>query len=241
MPGARWREGCYPGGVLERRRSFTSDLVAALRALYSEVPLPLEVAGDPVARGLLDGPLGAFLDTVRGVPGGPFLAHRAIGELTLGLSYGVPLRTAAIDAGLRRRLGEGVRQLVVLGAGLDARAWRLPELKDAHVYELDHPNTQAFKRRAVGTLPPLAAKLSWCPIDFERQTVPEVLAESDFDPSAPSLWVWEGVTMYLTPEAISACLEAVAQLTAAGSQLQITYLPPDYGPAPLRPGPILDH
>jgi len=211
-------------------RSRTSDWVAALRALYSEAPPDLAIFDDGVAQRLLPGGLARAVRWIAALPLGTRVAHRFIGAATWGLSYGVPLRTAAIDDAVASAVDAGTRQLVLLGAGLDARAWRMPRLADVTVYELDHPDTQAYKRERTAALEPLAREVRFCAIDFERQSIPDALAEHDFDPAARSVWVWEGVTMYLTPEAIDATLGSVAALSVAGSMLAMTYLPREYGP-----------
>jgi methyltransferase (TIGR00027 family) len=211
-------------------RSRTSDWVAALRALYSEAPPDLAIFDDGVAQRLLPEGLARTVRWISALPLGTRAAHRLIGAATWGLSYGVPLRTAAIDSAVVSAVDAGARQLVLLGAGLDARAWRMPRLAEVTVYELDHPDTQAYKRARTTGLEPLAREVRFCAIDFERRGIADALAEHDFDPGALSVWVWEGVTMYLTPEAIDATLEAVSTLSVAASALAMTYLPRDYGP-----------
>jgi methyltransferase (TIGR00027 family) len=208
------------------RSSRTSEWVAALRALYTGAPGGLDVAPDPVARDLLPPLLGQEVRLMQISPLGARLAHRAIGALTRGLSYGVPLRTAAIDEAVRAGLAAGIDPLVVLGAGLDARAFRMPELAAAAVYELDHPETQADKRDRVRALSPLAGSLAFCAIDFEKQRIGEVLPRAGFDPARPSFWIWEGVSMYLTPAAIRATLDEIAAAAADQSGLAMTYSPP---------------
>jgi methyltransferase (TIGR00027 family) len=212
-------------------RSRTSDWVAALRALYSAGPAELDVVGDPVAVGLLPKTLAAPIRIAGASRVGAHATHRLLGVASRGLSCNVPLRTAAIDDAVRRSMREGVAELVVLGAGLDARAYRMDELAGATVFELDHPSTQAYKRERTRALRPKAREVRWCAIDFERQTIAEVLAAAGFDAARPSVWIWEGVTMYLTHEAIEASLDAIGALSAAGSRLAMTYVPPDYGPA----------
>lgn len=206
-------------------RSRTSDWVAALRALYSAGPADLDVVGDPIAIELLPaglaGPLRLATATQLGARG----THRLLGAASRGISFNVPLRTAAIDQVVRRALASGVTQLVLLGAGLDARAFRMPELRDATVFELDHPSTQAYKREKTRRLSPTARELRFCPIDFERQTITAALGAAGFDPSRASVWVWEGVTMFLTPRAIDASLDAIAASSAPGSRLAMTYMP----------------
>lgn len=212
------------------RRSRTSDWVAALRALYSAGPADLDVVGDPVAIELLPVTLAAPIRVAVGSPLGARATHRLLGATSRGLTCNVPLRTAAIDDAVRRAIREGTTQLVVLGAGLDARAFRMPELATATVFELDRPSTQAYKREKTRGIEPTAREVRFCPIDFERQTIAEALGAAGFDASRPSAWIWEGVTMYLTLAAIDASLDAIAAAAAPGSRLAMTYVPPDYGP-----------
>jgi methyltransferase (TIGR00027 family) len=209
-------------------RSRTSDWVAALRALYSEAPAELAVLDDAVAERLLPPGLRVLVRSAARLPLGTRALHRLIGAATQGLSYGVPLRTAAIDDAVRRSVAEGIRQLVLLGAGLDARAWRMPALAETKVFELDHPSTQAYKREHTRDLRPLARDVRFCAIDFEQQTIADVLEEQGFATGAPSVWVWEGVTMYLTQDAVEATLDAVRELSAPKSRLAMTYLPRRY-------------
>jgi methyltransferase (TIGR00027 family) len=209
-------------------RSRTSDWVAGLRALYSEAPSELAVLDDPIAERLLPTGLRWFVRGASRAPFGVRVAHRALGSLSLGLSFGVPLRTAAIDDAVHRSVDEGVRQLVLLGAGLDARAWRMPRLDDVTVFEIDHPDTQAYKRAQTLDLQPLARDVRFCAIDFERDTIGQVLGADGFARNEPAMWIWEGVTMYLTPESVTATLDAIGELAAVKSRVAITYLPTDY-------------
>ncbi len=210
-------------------RSLTSDWVAAARALYSEAPPALDVAEDPMARRLLGPGLAGVVGIAASSMGAAALSHRVLGALTLGLVQSIPLRSAAIDDVVREGAARGVRQLVLLGAGLDARAWRLPELVDTTVFELDHETTQEHKRSATTGVEPLARAVRFCSIDFESERPDDVLREAGFDASEPATFVWEGVTMYLTPGAISATMDSVARAAAPGAHLAMTYVPPDFG------------
>src|SRR3954469_22916297 len=79
----------------------------------------------------------------------------------------IGLRTAAIDAAVREAITIGARQLVILGAGYDGRAWRMSELAGVKVFEVDHPATQGDKRTHVPQLPPPIGIVSFVAIDFE--------------------------------------------------------------------------
>jgi methyltransferase (TIGR00027 family) len=220
--------------VRDQQRSKTSDWVAALRAIYSEVPQDMYTANDPFASRLLPLGLRSIVKAAGIAPSVAKLSHRVIGRLTLGVSAGVPLRTAAIDAVVRDAVADGASQLVLLGAGLDARAWRMPELSNASVFELDHPATQAYKRDRVAQLEAKSSDVRFGSLDFERRSIADALADTQFDTKAKSVWVWEGVTMYLTRPAYDASLDAMQALTAPGSRVAFTYVPPDYGNAVSR-------
>ena len=90
---------------------------------------------------------------------------------------------------------QGIDQYVILGAGLDTFAYRQPQYAGAlHIYEVDHPATQAWKRECLAKADiPLPSNLSWVPVDFECQTLPEQLAAAGFDGSHPAVFSWLGV------------------------------------------------
>ena len=115
---------------------------------------------------------------------------------------------------LARAVAHGVRQYVVLGAGLDTFAYRNPH-PGLRVFEVDHPATQAWKReqlQAAGIAIPAA--LTFVPVDFERETLAEGLGQSGFDLSAAAFFSWLGVTPYLTREACMSTLSFVAKMPA---------------------------
>jgi methyltransferase (TIGR00027 family) len=140
-------------------------------------------------------------------------------------------RTVAIDDAIR---AAGARQLVLLGAGLDGRAWRMPELGESIVWEVDHPDSQARKRSRAAALTQTAREVRFVPVDFTRDPLGDALAAAGHDPAAPTTWVWEGVVMYLTRAEVDATLAVVSARSAPGSHLVILY----HCPAPLLLGLI---
>jgi methyltransferase (TIGR00027 family) len=197
----------------EGKPSFTAAAVAAARA----------VAGvDPLAQGLVDGTL-AWLVRVGRAGQGP---AAALNVATLGLLDHIEMRTHAIDAAVREGVAGGTTQLVILGAGLDARAWRMADLCKVHVFEVDHPSTQAFKRARVGGRPPTAREVHFVAVDFARDDLGEALAGAGQDADAPTFWILEGVTPYLPREGLRATLGAVAARSAPGSRIAVTYAAP---------------
>lgn len=115
---------------------------------------------------------------------------------------------------LARAVAQGVRQYVVLGAGLDTFAYRNPH-QGLRVFEVDHPDTQVWKREQLRAADIAIPKsLTFVPVDFERQTLVDGLAQSGFDMAAPAFFSWLGVTPYLTREACMATLTFIEKMPA---------------------------
>lgn len=133
------------------------------------------------------------------------------------------LRTAIIDAAVHDATAGGATQLVILGAGYDGRAWRMPELKGVRVFEVDHPATQGDKRAHVSALPTPIGDVQFVAIDFERDALSDVLARAGHDATRPTCWIWEGVVMYLTLDAVRGTLASIAERSASGSTLIVNY------------------
>lgn len=212
------------------KASSTAAFVAALRALYTALPEPYCIAPDPLARALVPFPFALPADVVAHAPWAAFAVHHGLGLATMGLSHYVPLRTRAIDDALRDAVSSGATQLVVLGAGLDNRAYRIDELALVRAFEVDYPSTQRDKVARFDALPskpvPTAKSLVRVPVDFERDRLDQALLIAGFDPAERTFWIWEGVVVYLTREAISGTLAAVSTLSAPGSRIALTYSPP---------------
>jgi methyltransferase (TIGR00027 family) len=133
------------------------------------------------------------------------------------------VRTVAIDEAIRAAASP---QVVILGAGLDGRAWRMPELGGAVVFEVDHPDSQREKRARAAALTRTAREVRFVPVDFSRDALDDALAAAGHDRLLPTTWVWEGVVMYLTPAEVEATLAVVAQRSAAASRLVVAYHTP---------------
>jgi methyltransferase (TIGR00027 family) len=144
-------------------------------------------------------------------------------EMARGMADMIGLRTVAIDAAVRDAIASGARQLVILGAGYDGRAWRMSELAGVKVFEVDHPATQGDKRAHVAELPSAIGTVSFVSIDFERESLDAVLDRAGHDRASPTCWIWEGVVMYLTRDAMLGTLAGVAGRSARGSTLIVNY------------------
>lgn len=134
------------------------------------------------------------------------------------------VRTAYLDAQVRRWTDDGMPQVVLLGAGLDTRAVRLARA-GVRFFEVDQPATQAYKRERVAALPGYpAGAATYVSCDFESDDFVERLAAAGFDRARPALVLWEGVTPYLTDGAIRATLRRVAEGLDPGSILLFDHL-----------------
>lgn len=204
------------------RASFTASVVAVARGLD----------GDPVAERLLSRPFALALRGLRAMLRAAPRSAPAISAVTAGLSDHIPLRTAEIDLAVREAAGRGVQQVVILGAGLDARAYRMAELRDAVVFEVDQEATQESKRSGVAGHQPLAREVRFVRVDFQRDRVSDALEQSGHRSDLPTFWIWEGVTPYLVPEAIRETLAQIASRSAPGSGLAVTYATPEMTTVP---------
>ncbi len=178
---------------------------------------------DPVAKELLPARYRALLHALELAPGVSRAALAGIGVVSGGLSRHVPFRTRAIDESVAAGVSEGATQIVLLGAGLDARAYRLDGIEEATVFEVDHPDTQAAKRRRASRLPPKAKEVVYVAVDFAKDDLATELTRAGHDPSRPTAFVWEGVTMYLPRVAIEGTLATLSARAAPGSRLAMTY------------------
>jgi methyltransferase (TIGR00027 family) len=204
--------------VQENSPSRTAAGVAFRRAAHQVLDKP-PVFSDPVAKLLLSPEARSSLDT------DPWLGNR--GVVSSYLRAFLAVRSRVAEDRLATAVASGVRQYVVLGAGLDTFAYRNP-FPDLRVFEVDHPRTQAWKLdrlRAAGLTP--SAEAVYVPVDFEAQTVMRELVDHGFDAGAPTAVSWLGVVPYLEESTVWATLEWLA--AAVGDDGHVVF---DYGSKP---------
>ncbi len=200
----------------ETEPSRTAAWVASARTMGRMLPRALQLVDDPYGAAFASSGLPRVLGKSRGLGRVPLMQT--------WLLY-MQVRTRVLDDAVRAFVAAGGRQLVLLGAGYDCRALRLPELAQSTIFEIDHPATQGHKRATlerIGAHSP-ARYVTW---DFEARPLaelPAALAGAGHDAARPTLTIWEGVTMYLTAPAIDASLRAIRAWSAAGSELAMTY------------------
>ncbi len=135
-------------------------------------------------------------------------------------------RSRIAEDALSGALKRGIRQVVILGAGLDTFALRNPHgAREMRIYEVDHPATQAWKRERLAEAQiALPLRLAFVPVDFERDDVGEKLAAAGFQQKSPAFFTWLGVVPYLTQDAIGRTLDYISSIPNA--EVVFDYLEP---------------
>jgi methyltransferase (TIGR00027 family) len=210
----------------EKEPSRTALAAAAHRAMHQVVEQGA-IFADPLAIPILGADPQVLTEQA--------LANPQARGMRLFIAMRSSVAETALKAGVEDR---GVRQLVVLGAGLDTFAYRNPFTDRLKVFEVDHPATQAWKRRRLSEARvALPASLVFTPVDFEREGLLDRLVDAGFDPAQRTFFTWLGVVPYLTKPAVSATLAIVAGV-AGGAEVVFDYSDP---PATLDPGVHASH
>jgi methyltransferase (TIGR00027 family) len=205
----------------EGKASRTAMMVAYMRAVADAGVTHVRDFHDPTARAYLNAKWSARLVAIT--------EKARSGRETISLALArtsadmMALRTKTIDAAVCDAIRAGTPQVVILGAGLDGRAWRMKELRGIRVFEVDHPATQAFKSAHIRRLPPAIGEVTFVPTNFEHDSLDQALSRAGHDASRPTCWIWEGVVMYLTRETMRSTLANIARRSAPGSTLIVNY------------------
>jgi methyltransferase (TIGR00027 family) len=207
----------------ERQASQTAEIMALFRALETACSPAQRLFMDPFARHFLRPSLRVIAQLARipffNVVISQFIDQRWPGARSSGIA-----RTRFIDDTLMMALNNGIEQVVILGAGFDSRAYRLSHLERARVFEVDHPATLAEKRARLQDCVGLFPKhVTFVSIDFNRQCLADVLESAGFERARRTFFIWEGVTNYLSEQAVDETVRFVAT-AAPHSQLVFTYI-----------------
>jgi methyltransferase (TIGR00027 family) len=202
--------------VKEDSPSRTAYAVAISRAAHQILDLP-RVFEDPVALTLLGPKATAEIRAAAG------RFNRRYARYLRGF---LVARSRIAEDALSEAVARGVRQYVLLGAGLDTFAHRNPHLAAGlRVFEVDHPATQEWKRQLISNARLKSpASLVYVPVDFERESLAERLGANGFRADEPAFFSWLGVTMYLSREAIQETLRFVVQAKVIRSAIVFDYL-----------------
>jgi methyltransferase (TIGR00027 family) len=195
--------------------SFTALTAAAARAAHLTVDAEPWIFADTLATAILGDRAEELISyhTLHGTH--PVLS---------GARAQATCRSRYTEDALARAVARGVAQYVILGAGLDTFAYRAGRDAGVRVFEVDHPATQDWKRRALAAAAvPEPEHVSFVSADLAAGSLAGRLAPAGFDAAAPALVSWLGVTMYLTRDAIAATLGAIAGF-APGTEVIAEYM-----------------
>jgi methyltransferase (TIGR00027 family) len=203
----------------EKPASGTAQAVAFLRALAAHDPRPAIRGRDTLAEIFLEA------DQQRPLHDPALRLWTMTNKISRGAYEFMIARTAFFDGLVEQALTDNIGQLVWLGAGYDSRPYRFAGLiRDTRLFELDAASTQQRKQaclRQAGIA--LPAQLCFVPIDFETQNLGATLLAAGFSRERPTLFIWEGVTYYLSSAAVDALLAVVSAMSPVGSSICFDY------------------
>jgi methyltransferase (TIGR00027 family) len=201
--------------------SRTAEAVALARALQQTVPASQRILDDPYAVQFLQNP---YLRLVAASRLSSVMFSSVLDFWATGGQEFVAIRARLADDLAREMAALGLKQLVLLGAGFDSMALRIKDALGAvTVFEVDHPATQAIKRKVMTQLG-TPENLRFVSVDFERDDFGEKLEDAGLDRSQVSLVIWMGVSYYLTPQAMSRALTQISLLGGPGTRLTFDYI-----------------
>jgi methyltransferase (TIGR00027 family) len=192
----------------DERPSLTAEGAAVMRALHQQLDGDPKILDDPVAARLVDRRSDFYQSRLE-------LLARLPVPTRLRLKSTFVMRSRFAEDCLAESLGSGVRQYVLLGAGLDTFAYRQPSWADTlRIFEVDHPATQRWKRSLLKQAGiSLPANLSFVPSDFEEVSLATALSQARMDNSGPTFLSMLGVSQYLTNTALDETLKFVLSLS----------------------------
>lgn len=206
-----------------RKKYDTAARVLFVRAWEHHQQPEARVCSDPLAERMLS-PIYKFFAINR--LGRKFFWKRLTPFQKSLFGY-IPLRTRLIDDYLDASLRDGLEQLVILGAGYDSRAYRFDELKNCkRVFEVDLEENLTRKmfriEKVLGALP---QRVTYVPIDFEKDALFDILSAQGYDEDLSTLFIWEGVTYYLEAGTVRRTLASVVDRSMPGSSIIFDYAP----------------
>lgn len=203
--------------------SRTAEFMAFFRAMETNRAPRHRLFQDDFARLFLSPSLRSAANLSRLAPIA-FVLRRYIDFKWPGARTSAIARTRFIDDVASASIQSGFTQVVILGAGFDSRAWRIPGMSQTDVYEVDHPSTSARKQAIVESAGIThGTRIRYVGLDFDTKPLGETLQASGFHDTRPVLILCEGVTNYLSVQAVEETLSWCAK-TAPGSRLVFTYI-----------------
>lgn len=200
-----------------------AELIALHRVAESMLPEGVRICYDPYAVHFVDP---ETLEFARKNPEKTKAMREHLERLFPGLASSIRARVRYFDDFVKASVDEGLEQLAILGAGYDTRAYRIDGLNKIRVFEVDHPGTQNVKvdkiKKIFGRLPDY---VTYVPVDFESDDMGQKLLENGYNRSQKTLFVLEGLVMYIPPEAVDETLSFIVKNSGKGSSIIFDYYP----------------
>ncbi len=197
--------------------SRSAEGVAMMRALEAQKPENVRICYDTYASALIPG---GILNSLFKL----IIDSSLYDRLAPGAKSFVVGRERFIDDFLKSSLAEGLDQVIILGAGFDTRALRIAGIEKTRVFEIDYPDTQSVKLDQLKkVVTPLPAYVTFIPVDFNTQQLGERLLESSYNERGKTLFIWQGVTYFLTKEGVDTTLAFIANHSGPGSAVIFDY------------------
>ncbi len=203
----------------QNQSSLTAMGIAVLRATETEKPADERICSDPFARQFIPSWFYQFMKL--------FITTGYAEMRGTGIIGFIAARCRYMDDVLAETLDQGLQQLVILGAGFDSRAYRFDRLREGvKVFEVDHPATQQDKVKQLARIltPDQLRHVNFVPIDFNREALDTRLEACGYSEQLKTLFIWEGVTMYLEAAAVDSTLSFVVHHSAPGSAIVFDYI-----------------
>ncbi|MBZ4036996.1 class I SAM-dependent methyltransferase [Flavobacterium sp. 17A] len=204
------------------KTSRTAQYMAFFRALETKRNLKERLFSDPFAIHFIDFKLQLAVRLSKYPIFARYINNTINRKIPGALSSGIA-RTKYIDNLLENAISSGVKQVVILGAGFDTRAIRLDFLKTIPVIEIDHPNTSHFKTEIYRKMGQIPENVTFIQIDFNKEDLNQLALKHNLDFSKPTAIIWEGVTNYLTEEAVKSTFSFISKF-ADKSHVIFTYV-----------------
>lgn len=200
-----------------KQPSGTAAGVAMLRSIEAERPEGERICYDPYARAMANKGIGSYLSKL-------IIQSGLYDRMSPGAMSFVVGRERYIDDYLVAGLRDGLDQVVLLGAGFDTRAYRIPGIEKTRVFEIDQPATQELKlARLKRVIDPLPSYVTFIPVDFNRQTLGDQLLAHGYNERGKTLFVWQGVVYFLTQQGVDGTLAFIANHSGPGSSVIFDY------------------
>lgn len=214
----------FPDANLTTRSpSKTAEVIAMMRANESRKPEDERICYDPYAARFIS------RETLESIARNPEQYRAMAARMEAGLPGHVNSLVARVryfDDIVKSSLAGGMEQLVILGAGYDTRAYRIDGTDKIRVFEVDHPATQPVKTEKIREIfASLPGHVTYVPVDLGADDLGQRLTDRGYDPSRKTLFIMEGILMYLPPDMVDQILSFIVRHSGRGSAILFDYIP----------------